>query len=112
MIPYSRQSISSKDIQRVLKVLKSDWLTQGPGVPEFEKALSRYCGAKYAVVVSSGTSALHLACLALGVEKGSEVITSSNSFSATANAVLYCGGKPLFSDIDPVHFNLDPEKIE
>lgn len=112
MIPYSRQSISPKDIQAVLKVLKSSWLTQGPAIPAFEKRLAQSCGARYAVAVSSGTAALHLACLALGVQKGDEVITSSNSFAASANCVLYAGGRPVFCDIDPQDFNLDPQKLK
>lgn len=112
MIPYSRQSISKKDIQSVLKVLKSSWLTQGPSIPAFEKALAKYCGARYAVALSSGTAALHLVCLALGVQKGDEVITSPNSFAATANSVLYAGGRPVFCDIESRHWNLAPEKLQ
>ena len=112
MIPYSRQSISKKDIQSVLKVLKSSWLTQGPAIPAFEQALAKYCGARYAVALSSGTAALHLACLAMGVQKGDEVITSPNSFAATANCILYAGGRPVFCDVEPEQWNLDPSKLE
>lgn len=111
MIPYSRQKISPRDINAVVRVLKSNFLTQGPAVASFEKALTRYTGAAYAVAVSNGTAALHLACLSLGVKPGDEVLTSPNSFAATANSILYCGGKPVFCDIEPDHFNLDPSKI-
>ncbi|MFA6389829.1 MAG: DegT/DnrJ/EryC1/StrS family aminotransferase, partial [Patescibacteria group bacterium] len=87
MIPYGRQSIDKKDIEAVLSVLKSAWLTQGPKVLEFEKALAEYCGAKFAVAVSNGTSALHLAYLAAGIKKGDEVITTPNTFAATSNMI-------------------------
>ena len=110
MIPYGRQTISKKDIAAVVKVLKSAWLTQGPEVPRFEEALCRYTGAKYAVAVSSGTAALHLAVLALGVKPGGEVITTPISFVATSNSVLYAGARPVFADIDPHDANLDPKE--
>jgi UDP-4-amino-4,6-dideoxy-N-acetyl-beta-L-altrosamine transaminase len=106
-IPYGRQFIDDSDIAEVVKVLKSDWITQGPKVREFEKALARYCGAKYAVAVSSGTAALHLACLVAGLKPGDEAITSPITFMATSNSVLYTGAKPVFADIDPETANID-----
>jgi len=111
-LPYGLHWIDEDDIQEVLKVLRSDWITQGPKVKEFEEKLANYCGAKYAVTVSSGTAALHLACLALDVEPGDEVITSPITFLATSNSVLYCGGKPVFVDIDEKTYNIDGNKIE
>lgn len=110
MIPYGRQSISKIDIAEILRVLKSSWLTQGPKVREFEIALAKQTGARYAVAVSNGTAALHLACLAFGVE-GKEVITSPITFLATANSVLLSGGKIVFADVDEETVNLDPEKV-
>ncbi|MFA6171598.1 MAG: UDP-4-amino-4,6-dideoxy-N-acetyl-beta-L-altrosamine transaminase [Patescibacteria group bacterium] len=112
MIPYGRQSIDKKDIEAVLSVLKSAWLTQGPKVLEFEKALAEYCGAKFAVAVSNGTSALHLAYLAAGIKKGDEVITTPNTFAATSNMILAVGAKPIFSDIRLDTYNIDEKKIE
>ena len=111
-IPYGRQSIDRSDISAVLKALGSDWITQGPRVSEFEGALRRYCRAKYAVAVSSGTAALHIACLAAGIKKDDEVITSPITFAASANSVLYCGGTPVFADIQPDTANIDPEEIK
>jgi len=111
-LPYGLHWIDGDDIQEVLKVLKSDWITQGPKVREFEEKLASYCGAKYAVAVSSGTAALHLACLALDVKPGDEAITSPITFLATSNSVLYCGGKPIFVDIDEKTYNIDVNKIE
>ena len=90
-INYGRQDINQADIDAVIKVLHSDFLTQGPTVPVFEKAVSAYCGSEYAVAVNSATSALHIACLALGVGKGDIVWTSPNTFVASANCALYCG---------------------
>ena len=98
-IPYGRQTIDDADIQEVIKVLRSGWITQGPMVARFEDALCAYTKAKYAVCVSSGTAALHLACLALGIRAKDEVITSPLTFVASANCVLYCQGVPVFSDI-------------
>ncbi|MFQ5787793.1 MAG: aminotransferase class I/II-fold pyridoxal phosphate-dependent enzyme, partial [Thermodesulfobacteriota bacterium] len=112
VIPYSRQWIDESDIKEVINVLKSDWLTQGPKVKEFEDALANFCGAKYAVAVSSGTSALHLACLACGLSKNDEVITSPIAFVASANCALYVGAKPVFVDIAPDTICLDPQKLE
>ena len=110
-IPYGRQSIDDKDIQAVVDVLKSDYLTTGPKVSEFEKRVAEYVGAKYAVAVNSGTAALHIACLAAGIKEGDEVITSPITFAASSNCVLYCGGTPVFADIDDT-YNIDPEEIE
>lgn len=110
IIPYSTQSISDHDIAEVVKALRSGWLTQGPKIEEFEHKLARYTGARYAVVVANGTAALHLACLALGVQAGDEVITSPITFLASANCVLYAGGKPVFADIEPERLTLDPQK--
>ncbi|MDP8568077.1 UDP-4-amino-4,6-dideoxy-N-acetyl-beta-L-altrosamine transaminase [Methylophilus aquaticus] len=106
MIPYGRQSISDRDIQAVVEVLKSDYLTQGPAVPQFEHAIAQYCGVKYAVAVNSATSALHIACLALGVTKGDIVWTSPITFVASANCALYCGAEVDFVDIDPNTYNI------
>jgi len=110
-IPYGRQFIDENDIESVLKVLKSDFITQGPKIKEFEDALAAFCNAKYAVAFNSGTSALHGAYFALGIEKHDEIITSPNTFAATSNAALYLGAKPLFSDIDPKTGNLDINKL-
>ncbi len=109
MIPYSRQSISEDDIQAVVEVLKSDFLTQGPVVPRFEQAVADYCRAIHAVAVNSATSALHLACLALGVKPGDMVWTSPITFVASANCALYCGASVDFVDIDPDTYNLSVE---
>jgi len=111
-IPYGRQSISEKDIAAVCRVLRSDWLTQGPVVEEFERAIADYCGAKYAVAVANGTVALHLACLAAGLGSGDEGITTPISFLATANCMIYCGARPVFADIEPGSWNIDPAEIE
>jgi UDP-4-amino-4,6-dideoxy-N-acetyl-beta-L-altrosamine transaminase len=111
-IPYGHQWIDEDDAREVVKVLKSGWLTQGPQIQEFEKALCECTGAKYAVVVSSGTAALHIACLAAGISKNDEVITSPITFVASANCVLYCGGRPVFADIQEDTANIDPRAIE
>jgi len=100
VIPYGKQSISEDDINAVIDVLKSDWLTQGPAVPAFESAIAEYCGAHYACATNSATSALHIACLALGVGKGDIVWTSPISFVASSNCALYCGADIDFVDID------------
>jgi len=112
MIPYGHHWLDEEDIQAVVDVLRSNWITQGPKIEEFEKALASYCGAKYAVAVSSGTAALHLACLAAGIKTGDEVITSPITFVASANCVLYCGGRPVFADVQPDTINIDPKKIK
>lgn len=111
-IPYGRQSIDDADIEAVVKVLKSDYLTTGPAVAAFEKKVADYVGAKYAVAVSNGTAALHVACLAAGIGDGDEVITTPITFAASANCVLYCGGTPVFADIDPDTYNISPEELE
>ena len=110
-LPYGRQSMDEEDIAAVLSVLRSDWITQGPKVAEFEKAFARYCGARYAVAFSSGTASLHAACAVAGLGKGDEAITTPLTFVATANAVIYQGAKPVFADIDPVTLNINPEEI-
>lgn len=112
MIPYGHQFIPPRDIKEVIKVLRSDWLTQGPQIKKFENALADYCGAKYAVVVSSGTAALHLAYLAAGLKKGDKVITTPNTFVATTNMLLAVGAKPVFCDIHFDTYNIDETKIE
>lgn len=108
-IPYGRQDISEEDIQAVINVLKSDYLTQGPGVPAFEKSIADYCGLKYGIAVNSATSALHIACLALGVGKGDVVWTTPITFVASANCALYCGATVDFVDIDPRTYNMSVE---
>lgn len=111
-LSYGKQTISDSDIQAVVEVLKSDYLTTGPFVKEFEDKVANYVGAKYAVAVSNGTAALHMACFAAGIKESDEVIVSPMTFVASANAVLYCGGTPIFADIDPVTYNIDPDRIE
>ncbi len=110
-LSYGRQSIDDNDIQAVVRVLKSDYLTTGPYVKQFEEKVASYTGAKYAVAVSNGTAALHMACAAAGIGQGDEVIVSPMTFAASANCVRYCGGRPVFADVDPSTYNIDPEKI-
>ena len=112
MIPYGRQDINQADIDSVLGVLQSDFLTQGPQVPLFEKKVSDYCGSEFGVAVNSATSALHVACLALGLGRGDYFWTSPNSFVASANCGLYCGAKVDFVDIDPRTYNLSAKELE
>ena len=112
MIPYGKQDINQTDIDSVVNVLQSDFLTQGPQVPLFEKTVSNYCGAEYGVAVNSATSALHIACLALGLGKDDYLWTSPNTFVASANCGLYCGAKVDFVDIDPLTYNLSSEDLE
>lgn len=112
IIPYSRQSISKADIESVDEVLRSDWLTQGPKVKEFEEALASRCRAKHCVAVSNGTVALHLACMALDLRDGDIGLTSPLSFLASANCIAYCGGRPEFVDIDNSRLCLSPEGVE
>lgn len=111
MIPYGRQDISDADVQAVVDVLRSDFLTQGPAVPAFELAVARECGARHAVAVNSATSALHIACLALGVGPGDRVWTTPVTFVASANCARYCGADVDFVDIDPRTYNMSPERL-
>lgn len=110
-IPYGRQHITDEDIQAVIETLKSDYLTQGPRVSEFEEAFADYIGSKYAVAISNGTAALHLCTLALNVQEGDKVITTPITFAASANCVRYCGGEVVFADIDPDTYLLDINKV-
>lgn len=112
MIPYGKQDISQQDIDSVLDVLKSDFLTQGPQVPAFEKALVEHTGTSYALAVNSATSALHIACIALGLGPGDWLWTSPVTFVASANCGLYCGAKVDFVDIDPDTYNMCPIRLE
>lgn len=112
MIPYSTQCIEEDDIQAVTDALQKEYLTGGPTVHEFEQKVCQYVGAKYAVAVSSGTAALHAACAVIGIQEGDEVITTPNTWVSSANAVLYCGGKPIFADIDQDTYNINPDEIE
>lgn len=110
-IPYGRQCIEEDDIQAVVDVLRSDFLTTGPQVETFEKMVAEYVGVKYAIAVTNGTAALHAACFAAGIKPGDEVITSPITFAASANCILYCGGTPVFADIDPNTYNINPESV-
>jgi UDP-4-amino-4,6-dideoxy-N-acetyl-beta-L-altrosamine transaminase len=107
MIPYGRQEITNEDIEALIKVLKSDYLTQGPAVAEFEKQFAEFSGAPYAVAVNNATSALHLCALALGVRPGQKILCTPNTFVASSNCILYCGADVEFVDIDPENFCLD-----
>mgnify|MGYP000861888461 FL=1 len=111
-IPYGRQNIDEEDVKAVIEALRSDWITQGPRVEEFEARVAEYCGAQYAVAFNSGTSALHAAMFAAGIESGDEVITTPLTFVATANAALYVGARPVFVDIDEKTYCIDIEGIE
>lgn len=111
-IPYGRQWIDEDDIKAVEEVLRSDYLTTGPKIAEFEQKLTEVTGAKYAAAIASGTAALHAACFAAGISAGDEVITTPITFAASSNAVLYCRGVPVFTDIDPVTYNIDPDDIK
>lgn len=112
MIPYGRQDINQQDIDTVINVLKSDFLTQGPQVPAFEQSVMDSCDAKYALAVNSATSALHISCIALGLGKGDWLWTSPNTFVASANCGLYCGAKVDFVDIDPQTYNMCAKELE
>jgi UDP-4-amino-4,6-dideoxy-N-acetyl-beta-L-altrosamine transaminase len=112
MIPYGRQVITQSDVDAVVAVLRSDFLTQGPQVPLLERGLAEYCGASHAVAVNSATSALHIACLALGLSEGDWLWTTPTTFVASANCALYCGAKVDFVDIDPQTSNLNPQALE
>lgn len=109
---YGHQYIDEKDVQAVAEVLRSDYLTCGPKITELEQRLCEITGAKYAVVCSNGTAALHLACLAAGVQPGDEVITTPITFAASANCALYCGARPVFADIRPDTYNIDPARVK
>ncbi|MHB9140346.1 MAG: UDP-4-amino-4,6-dideoxy-N-acetyl-beta-L-altrosamine transaminase [Paludibacter sp.] len=110
-IPYGRQNITEEDIQAVVETLKSDYLTQGPKIKEFEDAFAEYIGCKYAVAVSNGTSALHISALAMHVKSGDKVITTPITFVASANCVRFCGGEVVFADIDPQTYLLDIKSV-
>ncbi len=112
MIPYGRQDISDDDIRAVVDVLRSDFLTQGPAVPAFEARMAALCGCRHAIAANSATSALHLACLALGIGPGDRVWTSPITFVASANAALYCGAGVDFVDIDARSYNMCPVRLE
>ena len=109
---YGRQWIDEDDILSVNDVLRGDYITCGPKVKEFEKKLAEYTEAMYAVAVANGTAALHCACIAANIGPGDEVITTPLTFAASANCVLYCGAKPIFADVDPNTYNLDPKSVE
>ena len=111
-IPYGRQSVDENDVAEVCRVLRSDWLTTGPKVDEFEASVADFVGSKYAVAVNSGTAALHCAMFALGIGPGDEIVVPSMTFVATANCVVYLGGTPVFADVDPRTLLIDPDKIE
>ncbi len=111
-IPYGRQEINEADIKAVEAVLRSDWLTTGPAVANFETATAKFAGAAHAVAVNSGTAALHVALAALGIGPGDEVVVPSLTFAATANSVVYCGGTPLFADVLPDSLLIDPNSVE
>ena len=112
MIPYGKQTLADEDIAAVVDALRSDWLTQGPLVERFEQALAKRCGVRHAVVVANGTVALHLACVVAGMKPGDEGITSSLTFLASANCMLYCGATPVFVDICPTTWNMDTRGLE
>jgi perosamine synthetase len=112
MLRYAAQSVDDADIQAVERVLRSDWLTTGPAVREFEEALCQVTGAPYAVAVNTGTAALHAAAAAAGIGPGDEVIVPAMSFVASANCVLYQGGAPVFADLSPDTLNIDPGDVE
>lgn len=111
-IYYGHQYIDDADIQAVVEVMKSDYLTCGPKIGELEKKLCALTGAEYAVACANGTAALHMAAMAAGVKEGDEVITTPITFAASANCALYCGARPVFADIDPETYNIEPEKVE
>ncbi len=112
MLPYGRHEVDEADVQAVVEVLRGDWLTNGPTVARFEGAFAEVVGARFAVAFSSGTAALHAAAYVAGIGPGDEVITSPLTFLASANCILYCGGTPVFADVDPDTLNLDPAAVE
>src|SRR6185312_8171367 len=111
-IPIAKPILDEREVEAVRRVILSGWVTQGPEVAAFEREFADYVGAPHACAVSNCTTALHLALLAVGVAPGDEVITVSHSFIATANAIRYCGAVPVFIDIDPATYNIDPDAIE
>ncbi len=111
-VPNARHYLDQEDLEAVVNALQQDYITTGPGVGVFEEEYAEYVGAKYAVAVSSGTAALHLSCLALGIGEGDEVITTPMTFLSSANCVMYCGGKIVFADIDKHTYNISPSEIE
>ena len=111
-LPYGMQDLDERDIKAVLDILRSNFITQGPKISEFEQKVAKYCGAKHAVAVATGTAALHCACFAAGVTKGDEIITSPITFAASGNCALFLGGKVKFADIKKDTYNIDPKKIE
>lgn len=111
-LPYGKQWLENDDIEAVINVLKSDYLTTGPTIANFEQKVANYVGAKYAVAFSNGTAALHGACFAAGIGEGDEVITTPITFAASANCVSYEGGTVVFADINEVTYNIDPIEIE
>lgn len=111
-LPYARQYLDDDDIQSVVDVLRSDFLTTGPAVESFEKEIAHYVGARYAVAFANGTAALHGACFAAGIGHRDEVITSPLTFAASANCILYQGGRPVFADVHPETYNINPDEIE
>lgn len=111
-LPYSRQNIDDKDIQAVVEVLRSDYLTTGPVIQRFENRVAQYVGSQYAAAIANGTAALHAACFAARVGPGDEVITTPMTFAASANCALYMGARPVFADIDPDTYNIDPHQVE
>lgn len=111
-LPYGKQVIGEDDVKSIIDIINSDYLTTGPTVTLFEEKVAQYVGAKYAVAVANGTAALHAACFAAGLKEGDEVITSPLTFAASANCILYCKAKPVFADINPLTYNIDPKEIE
>ncbi|WP_054941673.1 UDP-4-amino-4,6-dideoxy-N-acetyl-beta-L-altrosamine transaminase [Paenibacillus ihuae] len=111
-LPYGKQVIDEADIESVVQVLQSDFITTGPAIEQFEAEIARFTGAKYAVAFTSGTAALHGACYAAGIGAGHEVITTPMTFAASANCILYQGATPVFADIDPLTYNLDPKRVK
>lgn len=111
-LPYGKQWIDNEDLKAVIDVLQGDFITTGPTIVNFEKAIAQYVGAKYAVAFSSGTAALHASCFAASINPNDEVITTPITFAASSNCILYCGGKPVFADVDPKTYNISPKSID
>lgn len=112
LIPYGRQHLIQKDFDAITETLRGNWLTCGPAVEKFEQSIAEYCGARHVVAVSNGTAALHVALLAAGLKSGDRVVTSPNTFLASANCAEYVGATADFSDIDPASCNIDPKSLE